>query len=430
MSIDTLQPSPRRVIRLAENPGTPSRNPEIRCPVKASPGTRKPSAVERLEADKVKYVKSQQVALTKQQPVTCPSTNSQNGPGPQQPTRKVPARPPKSETPPLDLKHLCKLIDGVGDTTATFESTQPKIRGKVQEDADPCKQLSTSVNATEEPSVASTSSSQGKAMRETAGANGCPSVTVRRVDVRPQLPQMRMTGRPQLQSRPLLQPTMPQVPMQLLRLLRPYRQQNQHPVAFKRIQNNTNASRGPIKPPNSPAQISLTSPSSPCDSPPVPAQPNTDLAACPSPTPNISTPVSSFLAKNDFQSPPSPAITHRSSTSSRKRRSLTRSKSDVSDCVSRAGAELERFFNYCGLDPSDLKELARPGSDIVSVSRLRSASAPTSERTAEGEDDEEDDAAKDERTGYGVSVIERNARVIKWLYGMRQAKESPTVASM
>lgn len=430
MSIDTLQPSPRRVIRLAETPGTPSRNPEIRCPVKASPGTRKPSAVERLEADKVKYVKSQQVALTKQQPVTCPSTNSQNGPGPQQPTRKVPARPPKSETPPLDLKHLCKLIDGVGDTTATVESTQPNISGKVQEDADQCKQLSTSVNPTEEPSVASTSSSQGKAMGETAGANGCPSVTVRRVDVRPQLPQMRMTGRQQLQSRPLLQPTTPQVPMQLLRLLRPYRQQNQHPVAFKRIQNNTNASRGPIKPPNSPAQISPTSPSSPCDSPPVPAQPNTDLAACPSPTPNISTPVSSFLAKNDFQSPPSPAITHRSSTSSRKRRSLTRSKSDVSDCVSRAGAELERFFNYCGLDPSDLKELARPGSDIVSVSRLRSASAPTSERTAEGEDDEEDDAAKDERTGYGVSVIERNARVIKWLYGMRQAKESPTVASM
>lgn len=66
----------------------------------------------------------------------------------------------------------------------------------------------------------------------------------------------------------------------------------------------------------------------------------------------------------------------------------------------------------------------------MSVSRLRSASAPASERSAEGEDEEEAAAAKDERPVYGVSVIERNARVIKWLYGMRQAKESPKVADM
>lgn len=65
----------------------------------------------------------------------------------------------------------------------------------------------------------------------------------------------------------------------------------------------------------------------------------------------------------------------------------------------------------------------------MSVSRLRSASAPASERTAEGEDEDEE-AAKDDRPACGVSVIERNARVIKWLYGMRQAKESPKVASM
>ncbi|KYO33751.1 hypothetical protein Y1Q_0011220 [Alligator mississippiensis] len=35
----------------------------------AETGARKPSAVERLEADKAKYVKSQQVASTKQEPV-------------------------------------------------------------------------------------------------------------------------------------------------------------------------------------------------------------------------------------------------------------------------------------------------------------------------------------------------------------------------
>lgn len=424
MSIDTLQPSPRRLLKLAETSAAPSRNPESRCPVQSSPGTRKPSAVERLEADKVKYVKSQHVALKKQQPVTCPSNNSQSGTGSQQPTRKFPTRLTKSETPPLDLEHLCKLIDGVGDTTATAVSTQPIVTRKVQEDADPCKVLSPTLNATEEPSVGSTG--QGKA--EALGANGCPTMTVRRVDVRPQLPNMRMAGRPQLQSRPPVPTTTPQFPMQLLRLLRPYTQQNQHPITFKRLQNITNASRGPIKPPNSPAKISPTSPSSPFNSQSPPITPNTDPASCTSPTQMTPTSVPSFL--NDFQSPQSPAITHHSSTSSRKRPSLTRSKSDVSDCLSRAGVEIERFFNYCGLNPSDLEELARPGSDIVSVSRLRSASAPASERTAEGEDDEEEDAAQDERPGYGISVIERNARVIKWLYGTRQAKESPKVASM
>ncbi|XP_056585431.1 protein FAM110A [Triplophysa dalaica] len=428
MSIDTLQPSPRRFLKLAETSAVPSRNLESRCPVKSSPGTRKPSAVERLEADKVKYVKTQQVALKKQQPVTCPSNNSQTGPGAQQPTRKVPAPPTKSETPPLDLEHLCKLIDGVDDTTTTALSTQPIITVKVQEDADPCKPPSPTLNVSKEPLVVSSPTSQGKA--DALGANGCPVMTVRRVDVRPQLPQTRMAGRPQLQIRTPGQPTMPQVPMQLLRLLRPYTQQNQHHINLKRLQNITTASRGPIKPPSSPAQISPSSksPSSPFNSQPSPIKPNTEPASCTSPTQMTPTSVPPLL--HDFQSPPSPAITDRSSTSSRKRPSLTRSKSDVSDCFSRAGAEIERFFNYCGLNPSDLKELARPGSDIVSVSRLRSASAPTSERTAEGEEEEEEDTAKDERPAYGISVIERNARVIKWLYGMRQAKESPKVANM
>ncbi|XP_051950526.1 protein FAM110A-like [Xyrauchen texanus] len=431
MSTDTLQPS-RRLMRLVGTPGTQSSNPEIRCPVQSSPGIRKPSAVERLEADKTKYVKSQQVAFKKQQPVTCPANNSQSGSSAQHPTRKVPSRPNKSETPPLNLEHLCKLIDGVGDTTVPVVSTHPNGAEKIQDYPDPCKPLSPTLNTTEEASVGSTSTTQGKAVVEAIGTNGCPTMTVRRVDVRPQLPQMRMAGRPQLQSRPPMQVSKPQFPAQLLRFLRPYTQPIQHSIAFKRLQNVTNVPRGPIKPPSSPAQSSPSSesPSRPFNSLPLPIKPNAEPASCASPAPLTPSSVASFLAKNDFQSPPSPAITHHSSTSSRKRPSLTRSKSDVSDCISRAGAELERFFNYCGLDPSDLKELARPGSDIVSVSRLRSASAPASERTADGGEDEEEEAAKDEHPGYGISIIERNARVIKWLYGMRQAKESPKVANM
>ncbi|XP_050974076.1 protein FAM110A [Labeo rohita] len=423
MSTDTLQPSSRRIIKLAVTPAPPSRNPELGCPVKSSPGIRKPSAVERLEADKAKYVKSQQVALKKQQPVICPSNNSQSGQAAQQPSRKIPARPTKSETPPLILEHLCKLIDGVSDATVPVISTQPNNSNTT----DLCKAASPTV---EEPSVGSTSVSQGKAAVEASGASGCPTMTVRRVDVKPQLPQMRMAGRPQLQNRPPVQQTMPQVPIQLLRLLRPYTPSNQQPIDFKRLRNvtQTNGTRGAVKSPNCAVSTSPSSKSPTSPPPPLPIKPTTEALSCPSPTPLTPNSISS-LAKNDFQSPPSPAITQHSSTSSRKRPSLTRSKSDVSDCFSRAGAELERFFNYCGLDPSDLQELARPGSDIVSVSRLRSASAPASERSAEVEDEEEE-AAKDERPAYGVSVIERNARVIKWLYGMRQAKESPKVANM
>jgi hypothetical protein len=99
----------------------------------------------------------------------------------------------------------------------------------------------------------------------------------------------------------------------------------------------------------------------------------------------------------------------------------------MSDRCSRAGTELERFFNLCGLDPSEVQELAvGPGSDIVSLARFRSASAPGSEcQEGEEEEDDAEEGGGAARVPYGVSVIERNARVIKWLYNIRQeAKDS------
>ncbi|KAF6721187.1 Protein FAM110B [Oryzias melastigma] len=103
----------------------------------------------------------------------------------------------------------------------------------------------------------------------------------------------------------------------------------------------------------------------------------------------------------------------------------------MSDRYSRAGTELERFFNLCGVDPDDLQELTGSNADIVSLARFRSVSAPGSEcsgsRRGEVEEEDEDEAGKAaERVPYGVSVIERNARVIKWLYGLRQAKDNTT----
>lgn len=63
------------------------------------------------------------------------------------------------------------------------------------------------------------------------------------------------------------------------------------------------------------------------------------------------------------------------------------------------------------------------------MARFRSVSAPGSECAGSDREDEDDDEEEDagkaaERVPYGVSVIERNARVIKWLYGLRQAKDS------
>lgn len=64
------------------------------------------------------------------------------------------------------------------------------------------------------------------------------------------------------------------------------------------------------------------------------------------------------------------------------------------------------------------------------MARFRSVSAPGSECAGsgreEGDAEEEEDAGNPAgRVPYGVSVIERNARVIKWLYGLRNAKDSP-----
>lgn len=79
-----------------------------------------------------------------------------------------------------------------------------------------------------------------------------------------------------------------------------------------------------------------------------------------------------------------------------------------------------------------VEHFARASSDIVSISKLRSVSTPSSEcgdgrrgEEEEDDDDEDDGPVKpSERVPYGISVIERNARVIKWLYGIRQARDT------
>lgn len=400
MSVDTLGSS-RRIARPPESSDS-------------SLGPRKPSAVERLEADKAKYVKSQQVALNKQLPVIrkplMPSS-AQLRSGALQPTRKVTANVfSKPEATPFNLEHLNSLINGVSDTVAPPKSEKP---GKGQDFAAGSASQMPSRTAGEESFVKSGSSptAQKKISLDSVAANGSYSVTVRRVDVRPQvvMPQMRKPCRAQLPGQ--------RVHSQLLQLLRPYTQTSPPPQPLQPVK-----SRHDIMNLTSPVK----SPVTPVLSSPFSSEPQSPALPSPDKSPKAVSPTSA----QEPLPPSSPAVTHKSSVCSRKRRSLTRSKSDVSDRFSRAGAEVERFFNYCGLEPSDFKDLT-PGSDIASISRLRSASAPTSECSeGEGGEDEEEEAAKDEKPSYGVSVIERNARVIKWLYGMRQAKDSTKVANI
>lgn len=108
---------------------------------------------------------------------------------------------------------------------------------------------------------------------------------------------------------------------------------------------------------------------------------------------------------------------------------LQRSKSDLSERFSRAAADLERFFNFCGLDPEEARglgvaHLARASSDIVSLAGP-SAGPGSSEGGCSHRSSATVEERTQERVPYGVSVVERNARVIKWLYGLRQARETP-----
>ncbi|KAJ1122906.1 hypothetical protein NDU88_001379 [Pleurodeles waltl] len=113
---------------------------------------------------------------------------------------------------------------------------------------------------------------------------------------------------------------------------------------------------------------------------------------------------------------------------------LHRSKSDLSDRYSRASADLERFFNYCGLDPQEVEHMgaehfARASSDIVSI-KFHSISAASSEGAPSQRSGATATEQQDERMPYGISIIERNARVIKWLYGLRQAREPQKVSKV
>ncbi|KAM9855450.1 protein FAM110A [Aulostomus maculatus] len=362
-------------------------------------GRPKQSAVERLEADKAKYVKSQ-VALFKQQPVRPPEVRKPLlSPGAAvRPTKKTPTQTkPKQEGVQLDLEHLSNLISGVseGPAVSSENSSGPDAAAAPLSPACPAptaaQQKKERPCSPSHPDWSSPAKVRLKAS-ESPGSPLCPTAgTVRRVDVIPQASHVRTTCRP---------------PQYIRQPLKPIPLHSKFPLRPATFHLRTKPGPSPLKP--------VVAPPKP-DNPP----------SSPVGIPTLAPPPPSF----PLFPPSSPAITRLSSSSSRKRPSLTRSKSDMSDRFSRAGTELERFFNLCGLDPADLQDLPGSSSDIVSLARFRSVSAPGSECAGsdrQDEDDDEDPVEVAARVPYGVSVIERNARVIKWLYGLRQAKDTST----
>ncbi|KAF7658707.1 hypothetical protein LDENG_00009230 [Lucifuga dentata] len=463
MPVETLRPSDGRLAGAPFTSAMPFRilnkGPDY-FRRQAEPGARKLSAVERLEADKAKYVKSQQVALTRQAPIKPPIIRKPLVPPGMMPhcqvntppARKVPRCPADVENgggkdglgarrgPALNLDILNNLINDVCDGPLSSSSTSPSSSSP----SSGAKSISSSLSAEQERSTrffnnikplnnvatnssatsSGTSSPLNNNLRTPLGEpNRRPppvparapriavpapysspnSVTVRRVDVRPQA-EMRKPLRPLL--RPQIRP----------------RQTAQGQVASPQV----------LPPPPPPQQNQ--------------PQPQTTPKALPSPPAYL--PPSPMLVRAGMIPPASPAFTHLSNASSRgsarKHPSLHRSKSDLSDRYSRATADLERFFNYCGLDPEEVdgmggvERFTRANSDIVSISKLRSVSTPSSECGDEadhggedgGDDEDEDGPTRaNERVPYGISVIERNARVIKWLYGIRQARDASSAVS-
>ncbi|XP_061839360.1 protein FAM110A [Nerophis lumbriciformis] len=373
MPVETIQRPPRSSAKTAVA-ATPPRlrpkgpvGPDFYRQSPPAAGRPKQSAVERLEADKAKYVKSP-VALSKQQPVRPPDVRKPllSPTATLRPSKKTQTQPKiKQDTAQLDLEHLSNLISDVSDepsAAVTAESVDTVMTQQKKE-------------RPELPSRPNGSSPAKVRLKASETAASPIAGTVRRVDVIPQARHVQTPRRP---------------PMFIRQPLQPLRLHPQFPLRLATSHLYLRTTNTPLKP---------------FAAPPPPDKP----------------PASSPLCIPVFP-PPSPAITRLSSSSARKRRSLTRSKSDMSDRFSRAGTELERFFNLCGLDPADLQELTGSASDIVSMARFRSVSAPGSECAGSGRQDEGDDEEEQERVPYGVSVIERNARVIKWLYGVRQAK--------
>ncbi|XP_049612225.1 protein FAM110C [Syngnathus scovelli] len=107
---------------------------------------------------------------------------------------------------------------------------------------------------------------------------------------------------------------------------------------------------------------------------------------------------------------------------------VARSRSDISSRYSKNFADFDAFFKYCGLDGEVVESLGKENfsarSDETAV-KLRSVSVSASDDgfSRDGSEGLQEEVLH-EKIRQGTSVIERNARIIKWLYSCKNAKES------
>ncbi|XP_075882800.1 protein FAM110A [Nelusetta ayraudi] len=455
MPVETLRPSDGRLAAVAYTSAMPFRilnkGPDY-FRRQAEPGARKLSAVERLEADKAKYVKSQQVALTRQAPIKPPIIRKPLLPPGMMlqcqintPTaRKVPRCPADVENgggreglfrrrgPALNLDILNNLINDVCDgPTTTSSHCSSSTSPSSSSPSSGAKSIGSSLSAEQERSNRPLDNLKASNQANSSSASSSNSSPL---NANLQSPAAEPARRP------------PPVPARAPRIGVPAPYSSPNSVTVRRVDVRPLAEmrkpqRTPMRPPLRPRQTAQGQVPHPQGPPPPPPQNHLQVNSASSqtpPPPPAYVPPSPLLVRAGMIPPASPAFTRISNASSkgssRKHPTLHRSKSDLSDRYSRATADVERFFNYCGLDPEEVEVMGgvehftRANSDIVSISKMRSVSTPSSEaeraREDEFEDEREDErAAANERVPYGISVIERNARVIKWLYGIRQARD-------
>lgn len=109
---------------------------------------------------------------------------------------------------------------------------------------------------------------------------------------------------------------------------------------------------------------------------------------------------------------------------------VSRSHSDISSRYSKNFADFDAFFKYCGLDGEVIESMGKENfsarSDEIAIN-IRSASVSTSDDVFSRHSGDSDGLLEDDlnkKTNQGTSVIERNARIIKWLYSCKNAEET------
>lgn len=109
---------------------------------------------------------------------------------------------------------------------------------------------------------------------------------------------------------------------------------------------------------------------------------------------------------------------------------VSRSHSDISSRYSKNFADFDAFFKYCGLSGEVIESLGKENfsarSDEMAI-KIRSVSISTSDSGFTRSSGDSDGLLEDDlqtKIHQGTSVIERNARIIKWLYSCKNAKEA------